>query len=82
MIIPEDYFCFGKAITAPFDGTVLEVINSIPDNTIGDVDTKNNWGNTVIIKHTEYIYSKLSHLKFHSVEVKEGDRVKQGQLLG
>ncbi|MFY9150438.1 MAG: urea transporter [Prolixibacteraceae bacterium] len=79
---PEDYFCFGKAITAPSDGTVVEVVNSIADNTIGDVDTKNNWGNTVIIKHTEGIYSKLSHLKFHSVEVKEGDRVKQGQLLG
>ena len=79
---PEDYFCFGKAITAPFDGTVMEVINSIPDNIIGDVDTKNNWGNTVILKHSDYIYSKLSHLKYHSVEVKEGDRVKQGQLLG
>lgn len=79
---PEDYFCFGKGVTAPFDGTVAEVINSIPDNIIGDVDTKNNWGNTVIIKHTNEIYSKLSHLKFHSVEVKTGDRVKQGQLVG
>ncbi|MDP3915763.1 MAG: urea transporter [Bacteroidota bacterium] len=79
---PEDYFCFGKAITAPFEGTVVEVINSIADNIIGDVDTKNNWGNTVILKHSDDIYSKLSHLKYHSVEVKEGDRVKQGQLLG
>lgn len=79
---PEDYFCFGKAITAPFDGTVVEVINTIPDNIIGDVDTKNNWGNTVILKHSDDIYSKLSHLKYHSVEVKEGDRIKQGQLLG
>ncbi|HWS00941.1 MAG TPA: M23 family metallopeptidase, partial [Prolixibacteraceae bacterium] len=41
-----------------------------------------NWGNTVILKHTQDIYSKLSHLKCHSVEVKEGDRVKQGQILG
>lgn len=79
---PEDYFCFGKAIVAPFDGTVIEVINSVPDNNIGDVDTKNNWGNTVIIQHTYNIYSKLSHLKYHSIEVKEGDKVKQGQLLG
>ena len=79
---PEDYFCFGKAITAPFDGTVMEVIHSIPDNIIGDVDTKNNWGNTVIIEHSYGIFSKLCHLKYHSVEVKEGDRVKQGQLLG
>ena len=79
---PEDYFCFGKTITAPFDGTVVEVVNSIADNIIGDVDTKNNWGNTVILKHTDEIYSKLSHLKYHSVEVKEGDNIKQGQLLG
>ncbi len=79
---PEDYFCFGKVVTAPFNGTVIEVVNSIPDNIIGDVDTKNNWGNTVILEHSHNIYSKLSHLKYHSVEVKEGDRVKQGQLLG
>ncbi len=79
---PEDYFCFGKAVTAPYDGTVIEVFNSIADNTIGDVDTKNNWGNTVILEHSYGIYSKLCHLKYHSVEVKEGDRVKQGQLLG
>ncbi|MBA4410274.1 MAG: peptidase M23 [Odoribacter sp.] len=79
---PEDYFCFGKVVTAPFDGTVMEVVNSIPDNIIGDVNTKNNWGNTVILEHSHNIYSKLSHLKYHSVEVKEGDRVKQGQLLG
>jgi murein DD-endopeptidase MepM/ murein hydrolase activator NlpD len=78
----EDYFCFGKAIIAPFDGTVMEVVNSIPDNVIGDVDTKNNWGNTVILKHTNDIYSKYAHLKYHSIEVKEGDIVKQGQLLG
>ena len=78
----EDYFCFGKTVLAPFDGTVVEAINTIPDNTIGDVNTKNNWGNTVIIKHSEYIYSKLSHLKYHSLEVKVGDFVKQGQTLG
>ena len=79
---PEDYFCFGKAIIAPFDGTVVEVVNSISDNIIGDVDTMNNWGNTVIIEHSFGIFTKLCHLKYHSIEVKEGDNVKQGQLLG
>jgi urea transporter len=77
----EDYYCFGKAIIAPFDGTVVEVVNSIPDNTIGDINTKNNWGNTLVIKHTNDIYSKFSHLKYHSIEVKDGDVVKQGQML-
>ena len=78
----EDYFCFGKIVVAPFDGTVFEVVNHIHDNKIGDVDTKNNWGNTVIIKHNDYLYAKLSHLKYHSIDVKPGDTMKKGQPLG
>lgn len=78
----EDYFCFGKAVVAPFDGTIIEAVNHIEDNTIGDVNTKENWGNTVIIKHNDYLYAKLSHLKYHSLEVKAGETVKKGQLLG
>jgi urea transporter len=79
---PEDYFCYGKAVLSPFDGTVIEVVNNIHDNKIADVNTKNNWGNTVIIKCNDYLYAKLSHLKYHSIEVKPGDIVKKGQLLG
>lgn len=79
---PEDYFCYGKAVLAPFDGVIIEAVNTVPDNIIGDVNTKNNWGNTVIVKHNDYLYAKLSHLKYHSVEVKVGDLVKKGQLLG
>lgn len=78
----EDYFCFGKAVLSPSNGIVAEVVNNIPDNRIGDVNTANNWGNTVIIKHNDYLYAKLSHLKYHSIEVKSGDVVKKGQLVG
>lgn len=78
----EDYFCFGKAVLAPFDGIVIEAVNTVQENIIGNVNTKENWGNTVIIKHNDYLYAKLSHLKYHSVEVKVGDIVKKGQLLG
>jgi urea transporter/murein DD-endopeptidase MepM/ murein hydrolase activator NlpD len=78
----EDYFCYGKAVLAPFDGTVIEVVNHIQDNVIGDVNTKENWGNTVILKHNDYLYAKLSHLKYHSIELNVGDQVKKGQLLG
>jgi urea transporter/murein DD-endopeptidase MepM/ murein hydrolase activator NlpD len=78
----EDYYCFGKTLLAPADGVVTEVISNIPDNAIGDINTKDNWGNTVIIRHTEFLYSKLSHLKYRSVEVNEGDAVKKGQLIG
>ncbi len=78
----EDYFCYGKAVLAPFDGTVIETINHIPDNKIGDINTRENWGNTVIVKHNDFLYAKLSHLKHHSVEVKTGDQIKQGQAVG
>ncbi len=78
----EDYYCFGKTILAPADGTIAAVIENIPDNAIGDVNTKDNWGNTVIIKHSDSLHSKLSHLKYKSVEVKTGDNIKKGQMIG
>ena len=78
----EDYYCFGKAVLAPFDGVVVEAVNHVQDNVIGDVNTRENWGNTVIIKYNDYLYAKLSHLKYHSLEVKAGDQVKKGQLIG
>lgn len=77
-----DYFCFGKAVLAPFDGIITEAVQHIHDNAIGDVNTRENWGNTVVIKHSEYLYAKISHLKHHSLSVKTGDRVKKGQIIG
>ena len=60
----------------------MKLLNTIPDNIIGNVNTKQNWGNTVIIKHNDYLYAKLSHLKYHSLEVKVGDFVKKGHTIG
>ena len=78
----EDYYCFGKSVVAPADGTVVQVVNNIADNPIGDVNTINNWGNTVVIKHNDYLYSKLSHLQEGSITVKEGQPVKFGTIIG
>lgn len=78
----EDYYCFDKAVTAPADGVVVQVINNIPDNPIGDVNTLDNWGNTVVIKHNDYLFTKLCHLKENSVQVQEGQRVKFGAVIG
>jgi len=80
--LAEDYYCYGKAVLAVDDGTVAEVVDNVPDNKIGDVNTKDNWGNTVIIKHNDYLFSKVSHLKYQSVKVKTGDSVKRGQMIG
>ena len=41
-----------------------------------------NWGNTVVIQHDTYLFSKLSHLKKGSIEVTIGDFVVEGQQIG
>ena len=78
---PEDYYCYNRAVLAPADGTVELVVDGIPDNKIGDVNIENNWGNTIIIKHNDKLFSQLSHLKQDSFKVKKGDWVKSGQIL-
>jgi urea transporter/murein DD-endopeptidase MepM/ murein hydrolase activator NlpD len=77
----QDYYCFGKPITAPADGTVVDIIDHIEDNTIGQVNTIHNWGNTIIIQHYPGVYSQLAHLKQYSVKVKKGAWVKMGEVL-
>ncbi len=79
--VVTDYFCFGKNVIAPADGHIVDLIDGIDDNPIGDVNLLNNWGNTIVIKHTDYLYTKLSHLKKGSFVVKNGEFVKRGQLI-
>jgi len=77
-----DYYCFGQNVIAPADGTIIVAEDGIEDNTVGEVNTLKNWGNTLIIKHAEGLYSKLCHLQKGSVSVKAGDNVHFGQVIG
>ena len=77
----EDYFCYNKPVIAPLGGIVEEILDGIEDNTIGDVNTKDNWGNTIVIKHAEGLYSKLCHLRKDTFRVKKGDILKKGDII-
>ena len=77
----ENYYCYNKPILAPADGIVEEIIDNFDDNEIGKVNTNNNWGNTIIIRHLPGLYTQLSHLKKGSFKVTRGDFVKRGDLL-
>lgn len=77
----EDFYCYGKPVLSPADGVVEEIIDNIDDNDIADVNMEKNWGNTMIIKHADFFYSKLSHLKKESFKVKAGDFVKKGDAI-
>jgi len=78
---PEDYYSFDKPVVAPAEGKVEEVISNVDENIIGKVDLEHNWGNTIILRHADQLYTKLSHLKKGSIRVSAGDTVKKGQVL-
>ena len=78
----EDYYAFGKELIAPCDGDIVLVVDGIRDNVPGNVNPIYVPGNTVIIKTESNEYLFFAHFKQHSIAVKEGQKVKQGQLLG
>ena len=77
-----DYYCYDKMVLAPADGTVEMVLDRIPDNIVGEVNLQENWGNTVIIKHNDRLFTSMSHLKEGSIKVREGDSIKEGEEIG
>ena len=77
----EDYHCYNKPVLAPADGIVEEIVDNVVDNEIGQVNTTNNWGNTIIINHLPGLYTQISHLKKGTFKVKKGDFVKRGEVL-
>lgn len=78
----EDYYAFGKQLIAPCDGEIVLVVDGVKDNVPGVLNPIYVPGNTVIIKTVNNEYLFFAHFKQHSIVVKQGQKVKQGQLLG
>jgi len=89
----EDFVGFGKQIVAPAAGVVSYARNDVDDNpSTGNQDFDKllalpdpPWavgGNCVVIDHGNGEWSFLAHMRKGSVQVKAGDRVVQGQVLG
>ncbi len=79
---PADYYSYDLPVMAPADGTVVQVVDNVSDNHIGEFNAQQNWGNLVMLWHGGGLYSLLCHLRPGSVKVKPQEIVKQGQLLG
>ncbi len=77
-----DFYTYGLNVLAPSAGRIIKIVNHIEDNPVGSVDTKNNWGNLILIEHAPFFYSQLSHLQKNSILVKEGDYILAGTKLG
>lgn len=78
----EDYYAFGKELTAPCDGEIVLVVDGVKDNKPGELDPTYVPGNTVILKTAKAEFLHFAHFKQHSIKVKQGQTVKRGELLG
>jgi len=77
----EDYFCYDVPVLAPAEGKVVFVKSDVPDNQVGKVNERDNWGNAVIIEHAYQFYSCVAHLRQGSISVEVGESVKRGQVI-
>lgn len=77
----EDYYGFNRPVVAAQAGVVVSVQDGVDDNSVGQVNLEQNWGNSIVIKHGEFMFTKLSHLKKDSIKIKEGDNVKKGEVI-
>ncbi|MFP5081570.1 peptidoglycan DD-metalloendopeptidase family protein [Pedobacter sp. JCM 36344] len=77
-----DYYAFGEKILAPADATVVLAVDGVADNVPSKVNTMYVPGNSVILKTANNEYLFFAHFKQNTVNVKDDDVIKQGQLLG
>jgi len=78
----EQYYCFGRPILAPAAGTVVQVMDGIPDNPIHAPFDSPPAGNFVILDYGNSEYSLMAHFRLGSITVKAGDKVHPGEKIG
>tara|TARA_R110002167_G_scaffold25519_2_gene88614 strand:+ start:10239 stop:11204 length:966 start_codon:yes stop_codon:yes gene_type:complete len=78
----EDYYAFGKKLIAPCDAEVVLSVDGIKDNIPGELNPIYVPGNSVILKTENNEFLFFAHFKQNSIVVKQGQKIKQGELLG
>jgi hypothetical protein len=80
-----DFPAYGKPVLSVADGKVVDVVDKYPDVKPGvldqDLTLNDAGGNHVIVDIGGGRYAFYAHLKPGSIKVKEGDRVRSGQVL-
>ena len=90
---PKDvrsYYSYGKAVLAVADGRVVKARDGLPDNTPGHgesfhpavpISLETVAGNTITLDLGGGQFAYYMHLRPGSLRVKEGDRVRRGQVV-
>jgi murein DD-endopeptidase MepM/ murein hydrolase activator NlpD len=82
----ESYTIFGKPVIAVAEATVASVIDGLPEQTPGkhpnNIPLDQADGNSVILDLGEQRYALYAHMQPGTIQVRVGQRVVAGQLLG
>jgi len=82
----ENWTIFGQEAIAVADGTVVKAVDGLPEQVPGvfpeNISPKDADGNSVILDLGGGNYALYAHFQPGSVRVKEGERVKRGEVLG
>jgi murein DD-endopeptidase MepM/ murein hydrolase activator NlpD len=82
----ESYTIFGKPVLAVADATVASVTDGLPEQTPGKYPTNISLdqadGNSVILDLGENHYAMYAHMQPGTIQVRVGQRIGAGQLLG
>jgi Peptidase family M23 len=89
-----DYLGWARPIIAPADGRIVRMRDDRPDQPIGDESNPKYYaeefkklgggdpGNHLVIDHGDREFSMIAHFMAGSMRARDGDQVKQGQVLG
>jgi murein DD-endopeptidase MepM/ murein hydrolase activator NlpD len=85
----RSYFAYGEDVLAIADGAVVTVIDGLPDNqrtaagfqTVVPITSETLGGNFIALDLGGGQFATYSHLQAGSLRVKQGDRVRRGQVL-
>ncbi|HWR72463.1 MAG TPA: M23 family metallopeptidase [Nitrospirota bacterium] len=78
----EDYYAWGKDVLSAGAGTVVDVVNDLPDLNMGDFDQSNPAGNYAVIQHAPNLFSLYGHMMNNSPAVSVGYPVAAGRVIG
>jgi murein DD-endopeptidase MepM/ murein hydrolase activator NlpD len=82
----QSYTIFGKPVIAVAEATVASVTDGLPEQTPGkypsNIPLDQADGNSVILDLGEQRYAMYAHMQPGTIQVRVGQRVAAGQLLG
>jgi hypothetical protein len=80
----ESYFTFGQPVQAVADGSVVSVVENLPEappREFLSLPLADLGGNRVVIEHADGVHSFYAHLETDSVSVRPGETVRAGQQI-